>query len=102
MVAFTVGSVALADESVHLAAINIGDGISDTVRAAAVDIGGVVVRADARAPRVGYACGWNPAAHRNAVHSRVGAEVAVERPVLLRDDDHMLDLVDTLQRRVHH
>ncbi len=33
--------------------------------------------------------------HRYAVGTRVGPEIGVEGPVLLLDDDHVLDLVNT-------
>ena len=70
-------------------------GVVLPVRSAAVDVGGVVVRRLAAARRHGYAHRWHAIRHRNAVGARVGAEVAVERPVLLFDDDDVLDLVDT-------
>src|SRR5262249_13574865 len=37
-----------------------------------------------------------PVLHRDAVRARVGAEVLVERAVLLHDHDDVLDLVDAL------
>ena len=66
------------------------------VRTAAVHVGVVDVRVDARAGlRVGHAHGRLTVAHRDAVGTRERAEVRVERPVLLHDHDDVLDLVDT-------
>jgi hypothetical protein len=33
--------------------------------------------------------------HRDAIRAREGAEIVVEGTVLLHDDDHVLDLLDT-------
>src|SRR5205807_4828781 len=86
--------VALPDEAVHPAAVDVGGGVLLAVRAAPVDVGGVVVGAAAPAGRVRYADRGHPMAHRDAVRPGVGAEVAIEGPVLLHDDDDVLDLVD--------
>ncbi len=44
--------------------------------------------------RVGDANGGHAVLHRDAVGTGEGTEVAVERAVLLHDDDHVADLVD--------
>ena len=81
-------------EPVHLPASFVGDGIGHAVRAAAIDVGGVVVGPGTRALWVRQAHRRRPVLHGNAVRPWVGAEVVIERPVLLHDDDHVLDLVD--------
>ena len=73
---------------------DVGDRVGLAVRAAAVDVGGVVVGPGAPAAGVRHAHRRLPVAHRDAVRAGVGPEVAVERPVLLHHDDHVLDLVD--------
>jgi len=85
----------LADEPVHCAAIDVGDGVVLAVRAAAIDVVEVVVGAGAATADVRHAHGRHPVPHGDAVSSRIGSEVAVERPVLLHDDDHMLDFVNS-------
>jgi hypothetical protein len=44
--------------------------------------------------RIGRADGWYAIFHREAIGARIGAEVAVERAILLHDDHDMLDLVN--------
>jgi hypothetical protein len=91
------GVLGLGDETVHLPAIDVRRRVGGTVRAAVVEIGGVVIGPVAAAGRrVGYADGGDAVAHRNAVGSGKGTEVAVERAVLLHDHDDVLDLVDAL------
>jgi len=85
----------LGDEAVHLAAVDVGDGIHLAVRSAAVDVVGVVVGRDAL-PRQGirHADGEGAVGDRQPVGARIETEIFVEGPVLLHDDDHVLDLVD--------
>ena len=92
--------VPLPDEAVHLAVVDVGDRVHLAVRAAAVDVGGVVVGTVAAAGRVRHADRGHPMAHRDAVRPGIGAEVTVVRPVLLHDDDHVLDLVDALRHHI--
>jgi len=69
------------------------------VRPASVDVGRVVVWRLAPACRHGHAHRRHAIRARNAVGTRIGAEVAVERAVLLLDDDDVLDLVDAGRTR---
>src|SRR5215813_6456425 len=56
------------------------------------------VRLDAGARhRVRDAHGGHAMVHRDPGRARVGPEVGVERPVLLHDHDHVLDLVNALR-----
>src|SRR5207248_456481 len=73
--------VALADEPVHLAVVDVGGGVGDVVRAAAVDIGGVVIGALARPFGVRFTDGGRAVPHGNSVSAGIGPEVVVERPV---------------------
>ena len=85
----------LADEAVHLAAGDVGDGVDRRVRSSAVHVGMVDVRRYAGATgRVGHARRRCAVLHRDAVGAGERPEVGVEGPVLLLDDDHVLDLVD--------
>ena len=92
--------VALPDEAVHLAVVDVCHRIGLGMRAAAIDVGGVVVRPGASAAGVRHTDGWHTRVHGEAVGPRKGTEVAVEGPVLLHDDDHVLDLVDARRRHV--
>ena len=88
----------LAHEAVHLPAVDVADRVEVLVRAAAVAVAGVVVRVEAdSAAGIRRADGEVPAAPRQAVRSRVRAEVGVERAVLLHDHDDVADLVDPRQ-----
>ncbi len=92
----------LGDEPVHLAAVDVGLRGREAVGTAEAAVLAVVERADAAAgggirharnrPRV-------PGQARDPVRARVGAEVGVERAVLLHDDHHVPDLVDPLESR---
>jgi hypothetical protein len=79
----------------HRAPVDIGAGILAEVWPPAVEVGAVVVRLDAP-PRlgVGVADGGDAVRHGDAVGAGIGAEVAVERAILLHDNDDVLDLVD--------
>ncbi len=94
-----VRRIPLPDEAVHRAATDVGDRVGLAVRAAAVHVGPVAIRAGAPARRIRHADRRHPVAHRDAVRPGIGPEVGVERPVLLHHDDHVLDLVDA---RRHH
>ena len=87
------------DEPVHLAAVNVREGVGEVVPGTAVDQAGVVVGlVAALRPRVGYAHGELTVPGRDPVGSGVGAEERVERPVLLHDDDDVADLADAARR----
>src|SRR5258707_6661501 len=68
------------------------------MRATAIDIGLVMVGPDTPAGRIRHAYRRLLAVHGNAVGARKGAEVAVERPVFLHDDDDVADLMDSRER----
>ncbi len=102
-----VGSVGIAappaaalrrcDETVHLAAVDVVDRRLRRVRPAAVRILRVVKRPHAVAPaRIGHADGRHAVVHRDAVGAGKGAEVGIERAVLLHDDHDVLDLVNRI------
>ena len=87
-------------EAVHLAAVDIGDRGLLTVRSSVVEIVGVVKRPYAfAAARIGHAHARHAAARRDAVRSRIRAEVRIEGAVFLHDDDDVLDLVDGVGAR---
>ena len=84
----------LADEAVHLPAVDVGQGVDGGVRPAAVDIGVVDIGGDAGSGGgVVHAHGRPAVLHGDAVGPRKGCEVRVEGPVLLHDHDDVLDLV---------
>src|SRR5579884_1591231 len=90
----------LGNEAVHLAAVDVGDGVGGRVRPAVVEVGGVVVGVDAGVVLgVGDADGELAVLGGEAVGAGEGAEVGVEGAVLLHDDDDVLDLVDALGGR---
>jgi hypothetical protein len=83
------------DEPVHLAAGDVGHGGGGVVLAADVDERRVVVRVVAAVRgRVRDADADAAVPGREPDGAGVGAEVGVERAVLLHDHDNMLDLVD--------
>ena len=85
----------LADEAVHLAAVDVPDRVEQLVRAAVVLVPAVVVGPRAHVPdRVRYADGEMSVPPRDAVRARVRAEELVERAVLLHHDHDVADLVD--------
>src|SRR5712691_4565709 len=65
------------------------------MRATAIDIGLVMVRPHAPAGRIWHAYRRYFAVPGNTVGARKGAEVTVERPVFLHDNDDVADLVDS-------
>src|SRR5207253_7385216 len=67
-----LGLLRLADEPVHLPAVDVGGGVDLTVRAAAVDVGGVVERALAAAGRIRRAHRRRAAGRRDAIRAGVG------------------------------
>src|SRR5437764_11809240 len=80
--------------------VDVGDGVVRAVRAPAVSIGAIVVGALATAAiRMGQTRDrLSGRATSDAIDTGVGAEVGVEGPVLLHDDDDVADLVDPFQR----
>ena len=84
-----LGGGRLRDEAVHGAIVDVRPGVRDVVRTTAVDVVGVVVRRLAAATRDGHTH-----AGRDATGAWIRAEVTVEGPVFLLDDDDVLDLVD--------
>src|SRR5579875_444685 len=86
----------LGNEAVHLAAIDVGGRVSSSVRATAVQILGIIVRLDALSSLwVVDANRRHAVLHRNAVRSWIGAEVGIERAILLHDHNDVFDLMDT-------
>jgi hypothetical protein len=93
------GLLRLFDEAVHRASIDVSQRGAFAVRPAVVDVDRAVVRSDAvPVHRIRHAHCRMPVGHRDPVRPMERAEVAVKRTVLLHDDDHVLDLVDALQR----
>src|SRR4029077_1867685 len=88
----------VGDEAVHLPAVHVHQAVGGLVRRAGILVLVVHERGNTLARhRIGHANGRHAALHRDPVGTRVDAEVGVERPVLLHDDDHVLDLVYALQ-----
>jgi hypothetical protein len=88
------------DEPRHAVVIDVEERIAVGVGSADVDELRIVERLHAsHATRVGDADRRLAIGHRDPVGSRKGAEIVVERPVLLHHDDHVLDLVDALRDR---
>ena len=80
----------LRHEAVHRPSVDVGGRIAGAVRAAVVEIRGVMKwRHAGPGQRIGDAH-----AGGNAVGAGIGPEVGVEGPVLLHDDHDVLDLVD--------
>ena len=100
MAAGAAALLGVGDEAIHLPAVHVRQAVGGLVRRAGILVLVVHERRDAFAgQRVGHADGGLTALHRDPVGARVDAEVRVERPVLLHDDDHVLDLVYALQGR---
>src|SRR5713226_7492417 len=95
--ATAVAFLRLRDEAVHLAAVDVGGRVRLAVRAAAIEVFGVVEWIDALAA-AGVVDADNELAvrGRKAIGAGIRAEVLIERPVLLHDDDHVLNLVDAV------
>ena len=96
--------VRLAYEAIHLPAVDVVDCVEGAVRAA--DVAVVRIVEGTYAPvreRIGDAHRRPAVLHRKPVRAREGAEVRVERAVLLHDHDHLLDRVDArpIRRRGH-
>ena len=86
---------ALKDET----AIDVAHHAGRAVRSADDEVAVVDVRALAPARGRRQAGVRDPVRHRDPVRARKRAEVLVERPVLLHDHDHVLDLLEAGQRR---
>jgi len=83
------------DETVHLAAVDVGGRLAEIVAGSAVHQVRIVVRLVAAfGARVGCAHGELAVPGGDAVGTRIGTEERVERPVLLHDDHHVADLAD--------
>ncbi len=83
------------DEAVHRAARHPRDRGRPVVRAADEAIARRVVHAGRAAEdRVGHAVHGTPASEREPVGARIGPEVVIERPVLLHDEDQVVELED--------
>src|SRR6185437_2619882 len=78
----------------HLPAVHVHSCGAHVVGPAAVHVGCVVVGLLASTARHGRADRRHAVVHGDAVGTGIGPEVAVEGPVLLLDDDDVLDLVD--------
>ncbi len=89
----------LLDEPGHRAAGDVLHRVDVVVRPAVVAVRGVVERPLACADlRIGHADRDLAVPPREAVRTRVRAEVGVERAVLLHDHDDVPDLVDARER----
>jgi hypothetical protein len=99
-VAEPAGGIPLGDEAVHLAVVDVCFGGVVGVGPAVVRRVRVVVGSAAATGRgVGNTDAESPVLPRDPVRSGVGAEVVVERSVLLHDDDDVLDLPDRRRQR---
>ena len=90
-----LGVARLRDEPVHRPAVDVEPRVALAVWSAAVYVCGVVVGLLAASGRDSNANGRYAILHGDAVRTGVGPEVTVEGPVLLLDDDDVLDLVDS-------
>ena len=90
------------DRAVHRAAVHVDDGGLLRVRSPLVEGVRVVVRPTAgRAARIGQARRERPVrSARDPVRAGERPEVVIERPVLLHDEDQMVDVVEP-ERRIH-
>jgi hypothetical protein len=80
-----------ADEPVHMSAVHIRVGVGLTVRPSLLQLAARVVRRNARAEdRVGNAHRRRAVTHGDALGAGERAEVVIERPVLLDDEDEVL------------
>jgi hypothetical protein len=83
------------NETVHLSAVDCGKRGLRVMRPPAIAVVRIVERAHAAAlTRIGNADARNAVRHRNAVGAGEGAEVRIEGPVLLHDDDDVADFMD--------
>src|SRR3989440_7147105 len=88
------------DETIQLAAVDIGSHVDLLVRTAGVAVLVVEVRLDALVGQgIGHADRGDTVVPGDAVGAGIGAKVAVEGAVLLHDDNHVLDGVDAAGRR---
>ncbi len=88
-------ALGLGHKPIHLAGVDVGQRIGLAVRSAAVHIMGVVVGVDTLAGEgIRRADGKDAVGIRQPVRTGIPPEIGVEGPVLLHDDDHVLDLVD--------
>src|SRR5215475_14404463 len=85
----------LCDEAIHFAVVNRRNAGFFTMRSAAVGILRIVIRLDAcSASGVGIAYGWYSILRGESLRTGIGPEIAVERAILLHDDDHVFDFVN--------
>jgi hypothetical protein len=90
-------------EAIHPAAIQISNRVPVAVWPSLVHEGRIVERTDAATDlRVGDAHGRAAVSHRDPIGAGERTEVRIERPVLLHDDDDVLDLVDAGEARSGH
>ena len=88
------------DEAVHLAVVDVQHGEAMPVRPTVVPVARIVERPAAPLRlEVVETGGRDPIPHRDPVGVGIRAEVGVERPVLLHDDDDVPDLVDADEGR---
>ena len=84
-----------SQEPVHAPTVDIRRGRLRAVRSAAVHRVAVVVRTPARTVRIGHARRERPVGLAwDAVGAREGPEVVIERPVLLDDEDQVIEVHD--------
>src|SRR5712691_9495704 len=92
--AASAGFLGLGLETVHLPAIDIGDGVSLPMRAATVAVIWVVIWPYTLVCLwIGHANGRNSILHGDTICSRICPEVGVERAVLLHNYNNMLNLM---------
>src|SRR5215472_2195005 len=91
--------VALPDETVHQAAVDVGYGAGLIMRPTAIYVGTVMIRRETCATRVRGARRELSVALRNAVCIRKRAKVVIKRSIFLSDNDDVLDLVNSGELR---
>jgi hypothetical protein len=86
-----------ADEAAHRSPRDIGDGCGSVVGSALEQVGGGVIPAGHPVQdRVRDAVGGLAPPEVDPVGARIGAEVVIERAVLLNDEDEMVELEDPI------
>jgi hypothetical protein len=87
----------LGDESIHLTSIDVRHRTGGAMRTSTIKVAWIVIgRNTLPGSWIIHTHRRHAIIHGNAVSSRIGTEIAIERPVLLHNHDDMFDLVGGL------